>query len=81
MSHLKMVLDLVYDKNRIKLKEAGELNKLWWLYLKNNLKVGFGKYRLEYTNKQTLGTHHNKRFHKSTVSAEDELSETLLGRG
>ena len=33
------------------------------------------------TNKQIVGTHHNKMFHKSTVSAEVKQSETLLGRG
>ena len=31
------------------------------------------------TNKQTVGTHQHKRFHKDTVSAKNELSETLAG--
>ena len=48
---------------------VGRLDKkTLWLGLSN-----IGGSFLEDTNKQTVGTHHNKRFHKSTVSAEVEL--------
>ena len=35
----------------------------------------------EYTTKQTVKAHQNKRFHQPAVSAEGEQSETFLGRG
>ena len=52
-------------------------NQYWKFGLINNDCIFF-----ENTTKQTNSqSHHNKRFHKSTVSAEVEQSETLLGQG
>ena len=31
--HLKIILDIVYDQNRIKLQRAWNLNKYWWVDL------------------------------------------------
>ena len=43
--------------------------------------AGMWYFVLEDTNKQTVRSYQNKWFHKSTVPAGIEPSETLLGRG
>ena len=43
--------------------------------------AGIWYFVLEDTNKQTVRSYQNKWFHKATVSAGIEPSETLLGRG